>query len=85
MRVVVITLSFIMLLSGVAFARDTTYGRGHTKRDGMYVEPHQRTNPNDVRNDHRAAKGDVNTNRQSRKNPDPYDKRYDNQFNRPPY
>ena len=85
MRTLAIALSVIMLLAGAAFARDP-YVRGHTKRDGSYGDPFYRVSPNQARNDARSTQGNANqSGKQEKKGPDPYDKRYSNQYNRPRY
>ena len=85
MRTSIITLIFVLLLSGVAFAGNT-YARGQAQRDSTYAEPRYRTAPNDTRsNDNYSTKGNTDPSRPGRKGPDPYDKRYSNQYNRPSY
>jgi hypothetical protein len=84
MRTLLFALSFIMFFSGAAFARDT-YAHGHVNRGGTYMEPQHRTSPNSPRNDAYSTRGNANTGQQGKKSPDPYDKRYDNRFNRPPF
>ena len=75
-----------MLFSGMAFARDA-YMRGYVNRDGTYGDPYYRAMPNDTRNDKSSAKGNANpyAGQQGKKNPDPYDPKYNNQYNRPRY
>ena len=84
MKTSIITLVLLLILSGVAFAGDT-YVRGYAQRDSTYAEPRYRTAPNDARNENSSAKGDTNLGRPGRKNPDPHDRRYSNQYNRPSY
>lgn len=36
------------------------YVRGYTKKDGTYVEPHHRTNPNSRRDDNYSSHGNQN-------------------------
>jgi hypothetical protein len=37
-----------------------THVGGHTRRDGTYVQPHYRTNPNSSRMDNYSTRGNVN-------------------------
>jgi hypothetical protein len=84
-KTLTIALSFIIFFAGVAFARDP-YGRGYTRRDGTYVEPRYGTIPNHTRNDSSPTRETANpTGRPGAKNPDPYDPRYNKQYNRPAY
>jgi len=85
MRTCIIALSCILLLAGAAFAKDP-YGRGYTKRDGVYADPYYTPIPNQTRNDTRATQGKVPpSGKQEKKGPDPYDNRYSNQYHRPRY
>ncbi len=45
--------------------------RGYIKRDGGYVAPHQRTNPNSTRSDNYSTQGNTNpwTGKQGTRNP----------------
>jgi hypothetical protein len=47
-------------LVGVADARVSV--RGYSKKDGSYVAPHQRTNPNHTQRDNWSSKPNVNPN-----------------------
>jgi len=38
----------------------STHVQGHTRRDGTYVQPHQRTNPNSSKMDNYSTKGNMN-------------------------
>ncbi len=40
----------------------STSVKGYTKKDGTYVAPHQRTNPNSGKSDNWSTKGNVNPN-----------------------
>lgn len=47
------------------YAKNSTSGssnsvRGYTKKDGTYVAPHQRTNPNGTQRDNWSSKPNVN-------------------------
>ena len=55
------SITIVMLLCAVstAYSRDT-YVRGHTRRDGTYVQPHYRTSPNSTRNDNYSTRGNIN-------------------------
>ncbi len=45
--------------------------RGYTRKDGTYVAPHMRTNPNSTRTDNWSTRGNVNpyTGREGTKDP----------------
>ena len=47
-----------MMFSVTAFA--DTYGRGHYRENGSYVQPHYRTNSNNTRLDNYSTRGNVN-------------------------
>jgi len=85
MKILIIAVSCIMLLSGAAFAGDA-YVRGPIKRDGA-TDPYYRTIPGQPRNDNSATQGKANpsSGKQEKKGPDPYDSRYNSQYNRPRY
>lgn len=46
-------------LAGAAYARDV-YVNGHTRKDGTYVQPHYRSNPDGNFNNNWSTKGNVN-------------------------
>lgn len=50
----------LLLLAPAAFAQ--TKVKGHTRKDGTYVEPHTRTKPNKTENDNWSTKGNTNPN-----------------------
>lgn len=45
------------LIAGLAQAKDAS---GYIKRDGTYVQPHQKTAPNKSRDDNYSTKGNTN-------------------------
>ena len=47
-----------LTISTVAFA--DTYVRGHTTKNGSYVEPHYRSSPNNTKYDNYSTKGSSN-------------------------
>lgn len=76
--------SFSILLTALLFgclsanlhAKNSTSGssnsvRGYTKKDGSYVAPHQRTNPNGTQRDNWSSKPNVNpyTGKEGKKEP----------------
>jgi hypothetical protein len=48
----------LLALSAGTFADQTV--RGYTRRDGTYVAPHQRSDPNQYRYDNYSSQGNVN-------------------------
>ena len=86
MKTSIITLIFIMFLSGTAFAGDA-YGRGNTRRDGMSTDPYYRTTPNTTRNDNYSTKGNTkpNSGQQGTGVPNPYGGSNPNSYKRPGY
>jgi hypothetical protein len=48
------------VLGSSAYAQGTNSVGGHIRRDGTYVPPHQRTNPNTNVYDNWSTKGNVN-------------------------
>lgn len=57
MRRMFVSLAIILVPASV-FAQ--THVNGHYRRDGTYVPPHLRTNPNDTRLDNWSTRGNVN-------------------------
>jgi len=72
MRTLTFTLILVMLLSGVALAKDV-YVKGYAKQNGTYMESSHRTGPNTTRNDNYSTRGNVNsyTGQSGTKIPDP--------------
>ena len=56
----------------VAIAAGTHAVRGHVKKDGTYVQPHQQTNPNKTKLDNWSAQGNVNPHTGKSGKVDPY-------------
>lgn len=50
--------ALLLAVSAVAFADQTV--RGYTRRDGTYVAPYHRTEPNQYRHDNYSSEGNVN-------------------------
>jgi len=48
----------LLLLATAAFSDETV--RGYTRRDGTYVAPHHRTEPNQFRYDNYSSQGNTN-------------------------
>lgn len=53
-------IALFTLISVCATAVADDYVRGYTRKDGTYVEPHHRTNPNSRRDDNYSSKGNQN-------------------------
>jgi monoamine oxidase len=67
MRIGALTAAVILglIFSTAVEARGSSGGRSHTvkgytKKDGSYVAPHHRTNPNGSKSDNWSKKGNVN-------------------------
>ena len=55
------TLNSLMLLSFCLFATNEALAvRGYTRKNGTYVQGHQRSNPNSTTTDNWSHKGNVN-------------------------
>jgi len=54
-----LTLLALALVASGALA-DDTYVRGHTRKDGTYVQPHHRTAPDNSRGNNYGSQGNVN-------------------------
>jgi len=85
MKTLAIVCICTMLAASAAFAA-APYN-GYTRRDAMQPTPYYGAGPNVPRNDNGPAQGNSSqtTDKQKRKNPDPYDSKYDTQYNRPRY
>lgn len=78
-KLLVLQLAFVTLIcfSGHINAKNTSSGgssnsvRGYTKKDGTYVAPHQRTNPNGTQRDNWSSKPNYNpyTGKEGKKEP----------------
>lgn len=79
MNIKVFAILAIMMLSFTSLvveAKNTSSGgsnsvRGYTKKDGTYVAPHQRTNPNGTQRDNWSSKPNYNpyTGKEGKKEP----------------
>jgi hypothetical protein len=56
-KILFIVLSFT---STVAFAVSSHQVKGHTKKDGTYVQPHRQTNPDQRRSNNYSSEGNYN-------------------------
>jgi hypothetical protein len=54
----IMALFFLLLFSTIAIAY--THVHGYSKKNGAYVMPHYRTNPNHTKHDNWSTKGNVN-------------------------
>lgn len=61
-----------LFVSGPALAQGTTNVDGHFRRDGTYVPPHVRTNPNSTKMDNWSTQGNTNPTTGQRGTVDPY-------------
>jgi len=71
-----ISLVLVLLFSQFSYAKKDASGdsnsvRGYTKKDGTYVAPHQRTNPNGTQRDNWSSKPNYNpyTGKEGKKEP----------------
>lgn len=62
MRILVTTAALACLASTAASAQRTTHVEGYQRSNGTYVQPHQRTTPDQTRNDNWSTRGNVNPN-----------------------
>ena len=73
---ILIAAGFLLFSGASLFAKQgSNYVKGYVKKDGTYVAPHQRSNPNSTKNDNWSTKGNTNpyTGKEGTKNPDsPY-------------
>lgn len=76
MRLLLATLFMVLpFLIGSSYAKSNSGGtnsvRGYTKKDGSYVAPHQRTNPNQTQRDNWSSKPNYNpyTGKEGKKEP----------------
>lgn len=58
MKKIVFTILMFFLFVTMAFA--DTFVNGYTRRDGTYVQPHYRSDPNSTTQDNWSHKGNVN-------------------------
>lgn len=67
-----ILLTAFLIAVAPAFAQ--VHVNGYVKKDGTYVQPHERTAPNNTNLDNYSTKGNVNpyTGQPGTKEPDPY-------------
>lgn len=64
MRLVLVTLYLALSLASISHAKNNSGSsnsvRGYSKKDGTYVAPHQRTNPNQTQKDNWSSKPNYN-------------------------
>ena len=53
-------LAVAVIIFGFYAYSDAASVRGYTKKNGTYVQPHMRTNPNKTRMDNYSTRGNVN-------------------------
>lgn len=75
----------LLFSSTAAFAASAHQVKGHTKKDGTYVQPHRQTNPDQRRNNNYSSQGNFNpsTGKQGKQrneysNPPQYNDSYNN-------
>lgn len=68
---VCINLFFILNVQAKSNAGGSNTVKGYTKKDGTYVAPHQRTNPNQTQRDNWSSKPNYNpyTGKEGKKEP----------------
>jgi hypothetical protein len=59
-KVAVVVLAILVGQIQVSVAAGAHGVRGHVKKDGTYVQPHQQTNPNKSKADNWSSQGNVN-------------------------
>jgi hypothetical protein len=57
-----VLLIFLLLIGQSAMATASHLVKGHTKKDGAYVQPHRQTNPDQKRANNFSSQGNVNPN-----------------------
>ncbi len=57
-----ITLLSIALIAIPSFAASSNSVKGYTKKDGTYVQPHKKTNPDQLRRNNYSSEGNYNPN-----------------------
>lgn len=62
----------LLCLAGTALAKESNSVRGHYRKDGTYVQPHQRTNPDSSRTNNWSSRGNVNPYNGKEGTVDPY-------------
>lgn len=56
----IIVASMLSVASLSAIAAGSNHVDGYTRRDGTYVEPHRRTNPDNSRTNNWSSEGNIN-------------------------
>ncbi len=71
MKRILLSLAALLLLATGAFSQGTTRVKGHTRKDGTHVAPHERTKANSTKKDNWSTKGNTNprTGKRGTKNP----------------
>ena len=77
-RLFTIALSWVLLLSAASVAFADQYIRGYSRRDGTYVQPHWRSEPDSNPYNNYSYPGNINpyTGKQAPGNPDTYLNQY---------
>lgn len=68
----IIATALLSIASLSAVAAGTHQVDGYTRKDGTYVEPHQRTNPDNRRDNNWSSQGNTNPNTGREGSVDPY-------------
>jgi hypothetical protein len=75
MRLLLVALFLVLPLGNYAYAKSESSSsnsvRGYTKKDGTYIAPHKRTNPNQTQRDNWSSKPNYNpyTGKEGKKEP----------------
>lgn len=65
-KITIVSIILLLAFSGSAIAKSPSSGsgthsvKGHVKKDGTYVQPHNATNPNNTQRDNWSSKPNVN-------------------------
>jgi len=62
----------LLLASSAVLAAGSTKVDGHTRKDGTYVQPHHRTNPDNSRSNNWSSQGNTNPHTGKEGTVDPY-------------
>lgn len=60
MKKIIVALALVVGVLGLCISVEAASVRGYTKKNGTYVAPYQRTNPNSTKMDNYSTKGNVN-------------------------
>jgi len=68
----ILSAAMLIAVAAPSFAQGSHMVRGHVRKDGTYVAPHMRTNPNSTRTDNWSTRGNVNPYTGKEGTKDPY-------------